>query len=39
VAALATDDSHSAGSDPRPTFADSNQVPPGEVASPTREQE
>jgi maltokinase len=37
VAALAADDSHSAGSDPPPTFAVSNQVPPGELASPPEE--
>lgn len=39
VAVLAADKRDSEGSDPPPTSADSNQVPPGELVSPTREQE
>jgi hypothetical protein len=39
VAVLAADKRDSGGSDPPPTSADSNQVPPGELVSPTREQE
>jgi len=37
VAVLAADDSDSGGSDPPSTFADSNQVPPGELVSPPQE--
>ena len=39
VAALAADNGDSGGSDPLPTFVDSNQVPEGELVSPTREEE
>jgi maltokinase len=39
VAVLAADKRDSGGSDPPPTSVDSNQVPPGELVSPTREQE
>jgi maltokinase len=39
VAVLAADNRDSGGSDPPPTSVDSNQVPPGELVSPTREQE
>lgn len=35
VAALAADDRDSTDSDPPPVFVDSNQVPPGELASPS----
>jgi maltokinase len=38
VAALAADDRDSTDSDPPPVFVDSNQVPPGELASPPKEQ-
>ncbi|HET9778154.1 MAG TPA: hypothetical protein VFP81_02590, partial [Propionibacteriaceae bacterium] len=34
VAALAADDRDSTDSDPPPVFVESNQVPPGELASP-----
>jgi maltokinase len=37
VAVLAADDSDSEGSDPPPTVVDSNQVPPGELASPPKQ--
>jgi maltokinase len=39
VAALAADDRDSGGSDPPPTDVNNNQVAPGELVSPTREQE
>jgi hypothetical protein len=37
VAALAADNRDSGGSDPPPALEDSNQVPPGELASPPTE--